>query len=115
VLTGKVKPLGTASATSPTPTAAAAALRRQVAHSPHRNTARALPTLGGEEPDIYVTGPGTLVVKGDTTLPMELRAGILAAQAAGVPASSARSSMSWASCGLVRKPTCSGTHAARHR
>jgi hypothetical protein len=50
VLTGKVKPLGTASATSPTTTAAAAALRRQVTHSPHRKTARALPTLGGEEP-----------------------------------------------------------------
>lgn len=30
--------------------------------------------------DIYVTGPGTLMVKGDTTLPMELRAGILGAQ-----------------------------------
>ena len=51
VLTGKVKPLGTASATSPTTTkAAAAALRRQVTHSPHRKTGRALPTLDGEEP-----------------------------------------------------------------
>ena len=46
----KVKPLGTASATSPTTTAAAAALRRQVTHSPHRKPARALPMLGGEEP-----------------------------------------------------------------
>ena len=50
MLTGKVKPLGTASATSPTTTAAAAALRRQVTHSPHRKTARAFPTLDGEEP-----------------------------------------------------------------
>ena len=30
--------------------------------------------------DIYVTGPGTLMVRGDTTLPMELRAGILAVE-----------------------------------
>jgi hypothetical protein len=30
--------------------------------------------------DVYVTGPGTLVVRGDATLPIELRAGILAAQ-----------------------------------
>jgi hypothetical protein len=29
--------------------------------------------------DIYVTGPGALVVKGDTTVPMELRESILAA------------------------------------
>jgi hypothetical protein len=35
--------------------------------------------------------------------------------AAGTPASSARSSLSWASSGLVRNRTRSGTRAARHR
>jgi hypothetical protein len=29
--------------------------------------------------DVYVTGPGTLMVRGDTTLPVELQADILAA------------------------------------
>jgi hypothetical protein len=50
LLTKKPKCVGTASPTSPTTAWAAAALRRHLADSPDRKTARPLPTLGGEEP-----------------------------------------------------------------
>jgi hypothetical protein len=50
LLTGKVKRIGTAFATSSSTAAPAPVLRRQVADSPDRKTARPPSTLGGVEP-----------------------------------------------------------------